>query len=79
MNFAVIHVALLGVLAVRASSPFNIYDHLGNLSPYQDAPNLSGLGTDLPDSCTVDQVLLVCLIRRFVENYSFAERFIRTR
>ena len=34
-------------------------NNLGNLSPYHDAPTVRGVSADLPDDCTVDQVILV--------------------
>lgn len=33
--------------------------HFGNLSPYHDAPVVPGVSVDLPDDCSVDQVILV--------------------
>ncbi|KAI9566387.1 phosphoglycerate mutase-like protein [Boletus coccyginus] len=33
--------------------------NLGNLSPYQDAPTVPRVSVDLPDDCTVDQVILL--------------------
>lgn len=58
MSIATLSLVLLtGALTVTAA--FNPYEHLGNLSPYFDAPNLSGLSTDLPASCSVQQVSLV--------------------
>ena len=33
--------------------------NLGNLSPYQDAPTVPRVSADLPDDCTVNQVILV--------------------
>lgn len=66
MSVVTFSVALLSALsAVRASS-FDPYTHLGNLSPYSDAPNLSGLSVDLPESCSVDQVMLVRLNPQFL-------------
>ena len=34
-------------------------NNLGNISPYHDAPTVPGVPADLPDDCTVDQVILV--------------------
>ena len=34
-------------------------NNLGNLSPYHDAPIVRGVSADLPNDCTVDQVILV--------------------
>ena len=34
-------------------------NNLGNISPYHDAPTVPGVSADLPDDCTVDQVILV--------------------
>ena len=36
-------------------------NNLGNLSPYHDAPGVSGVSVDLPDDCAVDQIILVSL------------------
>ena len=33
--------------------------NLATLSPYRDAPNMPGVSVNLPDDCTVDQVILV--------------------
>ena len=35
------------------------YKNLAILSPYHDAPNVSGVYATLPDDCTVDQVIMV--------------------
>ena len=43
-------------LSRRAFDPST---HLGNLSPYFDAPVPAGMETELPADCTVDQVMLV--------------------
>lgn len=40
-------------------APGDQFWDLGNLSPYHDAPPVSGVSQDLPDDCTVDQVILV--------------------
>jgi acid phosphatase len=34
-------------------------NNLGNLAPYHDAPTAHRVSADLPDDCTVDQVILV--------------------
>ena len=34
-------------------------NHLGNISPYHNAPAVPGVSADLPEDCTVDQVILV--------------------
>jgi acid phosphatase len=38
---------------------FDWSTHLGNLSPYFNAPVPPGMDTELPADCTVDQVMLV--------------------
>jgi hypothetical protein len=35
------------------------YKNLAILSPYHDAPNVPGVSVNLPDDCTVDQVVMV--------------------
>lgn len=37
----------------------NTWDRLGNLSPYHVAPAVRGVSADLPEDCTVNQVMLV--------------------
>ncbi|KAH0837768.1 phosphoglycerate mutase-like protein [Lanmaoa asiatica] len=37
----------------------NDLNNLGNISPYHDAPTVPGASLDLPDDCTVDQVILL--------------------
>ena len=39
------------------------HEHLAVLSPYHDAPNVPGVSVNLPDDCTVDQVILVSVLR----------------
>ncbi|KAF8546057.1 phosphoglycerate mutase-like protein [Imleria badia] len=34
-------------------------NHLGNLSPYHDAPTVPGVLADLPNDCTVDRIILL--------------------
>ncbi|KAF8136585.1 phosphoglycerate mutase-like protein [Boletus edulis] len=35
------------------------YKNLATVSPYHDAPNVPGVSVDLPDDCTVDQVIML--------------------
>lgn len=37
----------------------DLNNNLGNIAPYHDAPVVPGVSSDLPDDCTVDQVILV--------------------
>ncbi|KIJ16939.1 hypothetical protein PAXINDRAFT_168380 [Paxillus involutus ATCC 200175] len=37
----------------------NQWNNLATLSPYHDAPHVPGVSADLPDDCTVDQVMLL--------------------
>lgn len=38
-----------------------IWDRLGSLSPYHSAPTVNGVQADLPNDCTVDQIMLVSI------------------
>ncbi|EIN04060.1 phosphoglycerate mutase-like protein [Punctularia strigosozonata HHB-11173 SS5] len=42
-----------------SSETTSVYDRLGNLAPYHQAPVPSGVHEDLPSDCTVDQVMLM--------------------
>ncbi|KAH7926093.1 phosphoglycerate mutase-like protein [Leucogyrophana mollusca] len=50
-------VALASFSPVSETS--NVFDRLGNLSPYHRAPPIPGLKTTLPGDCSVDQVMLM--------------------
>lgn len=60
MRSTIANTLVLSGVALTVTASFNPYEHLGNLSPYSDAPNLAGLNVDLPASCSVQQVSLVC-------------------
>lgn len=50
--------SLVSAAAVE-SKEFDLYQSLGNLSPYHKAPVPYGIQEDLPADCTIDQVMLV--------------------
>ena len=43
----------------QSEAPHKDYENLAILSPYHDAPNVPGVSVNLPDDCTVDQVIMV--------------------
>ncbi|KAG8217723.1 histidine phosphatase superfamily [Butyriboletus roseoflavus] len=43
----------------QSDSHHTDYKNLATLSPYHDAPNIPGVSVNLPDDCTVDQVILL--------------------
>lgn len=57
-------VLALGVSAAQLQfgQSSDLYDGLGNLSPYHAAPAVAGVRSSLPDDCTVNQVMLVSRI-----------------
>ncbi|KZP28916.1 phosphoglycerate mutase-like protein [Athelia psychrophila] len=48
-----------GVSQWPPSSLQTIYNNLGNLAPYHAAPTVPGIQADLPDDCTIDQLMLM--------------------
>jgi hypothetical protein len=40
----------------------DILNHLGSISPYHRAHHASGINSELPSDCAVDQVMLVSVI-----------------
>lgn len=52
--------AWLAIPIVSAASSFNLYEHLGNLSPYFQPENTpAGLLSGPPETCTVDRAFLI--------------------
>lgn len=50
----------LALTARAANSSFNLYEHLGNLSPYFVAENTpADLQSGIPETCTVDRAFLI--------------------
>ncbi|KAF8559780.1 phosphoglycerate mutase-like protein [Imleria badia] len=49
----------LGAVHGQSESHHKNYKNLATLSPYHDAPNVPGVSVNLPDDCTVDQVLVL--------------------
>lgn len=47
----------------RFDEGWALEDHLGNLSPWKKAPVPEGIAEDLPESCVVDQIMLVSLAK----------------
>jgi hypothetical protein len=50
--------ALTTQSAAESKDPIK-WTHLGNLSPYHAAPVVQGVKADLPEDCTVNQLMLV--------------------
>ena len=57
--FAVLPFVSIVSAAAAEKRPFDVSQHLGNLSPYFTAPAAHGVVADLPGDCSVDQVMLV--------------------
>lgn len=59
---SLVSAAAVEVEARGQSGGFNLYQSLGNLSPYHKGPIPHGIEEVLPGDCTVDQVMLVRFI-----------------
>ena len=53
---------ILSLVSIALAGAPSYENWLGNLSPYHQAPQANGINENLPADCTVQQVMLECII-----------------